>query len=93
MTCKSGALTQDGSKSSSMRTANSSTGPTARSSMLKEEKMLKDKQSVFGVTIEESINNGKLSILIRLMLLQQRALIRTSASILTDHSTSDQDFQ
>jgi hypothetical protein len=60
--------------------------------MLKEEKMLKAKQLVFGEITEESINNGKLSILIRLKVNKLRDSAKNGASISTDHSTSDQDF-
>jgi len=40
--------------------------------MLKELKILRVKLLVYGVTIEESTNNGKLFMLIRLIRLQQK---------------------
>jgi hypothetical protein len=58
-TCKSGAPTQDGSKFSSTRIANSSTGRAVKSLMLKEERTKKAKQLEFGVTTEEDTSNGK----------------------------------
>jgi hypothetical protein len=64
-TCRSGQPTLDGSKFSNMRTANSSTGRTAKSLMLKAERILKANQLEFGATIEENTSNGKLSILIK----------------------------
>jgi len=91
MICKSGQPTQDGSRSSSIRTANSSTGPTIRFSMSREAKMRKDMQLVFGVTIEESINNGKLFILIKPPSLKPRDSTKNSDSTSTDHSILDQD--
>jgi len=65
MTCKSGAPTQDGSKSSSTRTTNLLTGTTTRSLMLKVAKTKKDTQLEYGQTIEENTNNGQLFILIK----------------------------
>jgi hypothetical protein len=92
-TCKSGAPTLDGSKSSSTRIANSSTGRTVRSLMLQEVKMKKVKQLEFMVIIEARTNNGKLSTLIKQTRLLLRELTMTSVSISTDHSTLDQDCQ
>jgi hypothetical protein len=66
-TCKSGARTQVGSKYSNTRTTNSSIGRAARYLMLKVAKMKKDIQLEFGVTTEVNINNGKLSILTKLI--------------------------
>jgi hypothetical protein len=65
MTCKSGAQTQDGSKFSSTRTTNSSTGKTVRYLMSQEPRMLKDKQSKFLVTTVEKANSGMLSTLMK----------------------------
>jgi hypothetical protein len=87
MTCKFGALTQDGSRFSSMKTVNSSTGPTIRSSMSKKAKTLKDKLLVFWVTMVEKDKNGKLFISTNPMPLPQRDLIKTLALKLIDHST------
>jgi hypothetical protein len=86
MTCKSGAPTLDGSKFSSTRTANSLTGRAAKSLMLKEAKTRKAKQLEFGVTIEADINNGKLSILMKLKDHRLRDLIKNGDSMLIDHS-------
>jgi len=61
--------------------------------MLKELRMKKVEQLVFGVTTEESINNGELSILTKLTQLLQRELTKTSVSTSTDHSTLDQECQ
>jgi hypothetical protein len=76
-----------------MRRTNSSTGRPARSLTLKEEKILKVKQLVSGVTIMVNTKNGMLSILTKLMLLQQRERTKTSDSTSTDHSTLDQECQ
>jgi len=65
MICKSGAQTLDGSKSSSMRIINSSTGKTARYLMSQEPRMLKDKLSKYMVTMVERTKDGMLSILIK----------------------------
>jgi len=86
MTCKSGQPTQDGSKFSSMRRDNSSTGNQARSLMLEELKTKKANKLVFGVTMEELINNGMLFILIKQRDHKPRGSIRTLVSMLTDHS-------
>ena len=55
--------------------------------------MKKDKQLVSGATIEVNINNGKLSILIKLtkLLLKESAKSLVYTSI--DHSTFDQECQ
>jgi len=64
-TCKFGQPTQDGSKSSGMRTTNSSIGRAAKYLMLKEVKTKKVKQLVFGVTMEVKDNYGTSFILIK----------------------------
>jgi hypothetical protein len=72
MTCKSGALTLDGGRSSSMRTNNSSTSKTRKFLMLKEAKMQKEAQLVYGATTVVTIKNGLLSTLTKLIRLQIR---------------------
>jgi len=72
MTCKSGAQTQDGSKSSSIKATNSSTGPTARSLMLEEGKTLKETQCKFGATTAPRLRDGMLCILIKPSLIKPR---------------------
>ena len=89
-TCKSGALTQDGSRSSSMKTANSSTGRAARSLMSEELRMLKDNKLESGVTTRANTKCGQLSILTKQRVHKPRALTKISASMSTDHSTSFQ---
>ena len=64
MTCKRGVPTQDGSKYSSMRITNSSTGKAVKSLTLKEARTKKAKLLVCGEITEERANNGKLFILI-----------------------------
>ena len=92
MICKSGALTQDGSRSSSTRTSNLSTGRAAKSLTLKEARMRKVKQLEFGVTTEESTKNGKSSILTKQRDLKPRESAKISDSISTDHSTLSLNF-
>jgi hypothetical protein len=92
MICKFGAPTQDGGKSSSIRIANSSTGPTTRSLMSEEVKTKKDNKLEFGAITEADINNGKLFILIRQRAHKLRVSPKTLDSISTDHSTSFQIF-
>jgi len=87
MTCKSGALTQDGSRSSSTRIANLSTGLTIRCLTSETVRMLKDKLSGSRTILAERIRNGRLFILINLKLLPQKDSAKTLVSILIDHST------
>jgi len=72
MTCRFGAPTQDGSKCSNMKMINSSIGRIARSLMLKEPRMKKATLLVFGEIMEANIKNGLLSILTKLIKLQQK---------------------
>jgi hypothetical protein len=69
-----------------MRTTNSSTGKPARSSMLQEERMKKDKPFKSGVTMELQLKDGELSILTRQRAHKLRDSTRNSDSISTDHS-------
>jgi hypothetical protein len=93
LTCKSGALTQDGSKSSSTRTINSSTGNPLRCLMCLVPRTRKDKLFKYTVTTVERTNNGMSFILTRLMDLKLRDSTKTLVSMWTDHSTSDQECQ
>jgi hypothetical protein len=85
--CKSGALTPDGGKFSNMRTTNSSTGKPAKSSMLEEAKMKKDKQFNYLVTTEAKTKNGLLFILTRQRAHKLRDSTRNSDSMSIDLST------
>jgi hypothetical protein len=91
-TCRSGVPTQDGSKCSSLKATNSSTGRAVRSLKLKEAKMKRDKLLECGVIIVQRTKNGKLFIWIRLKVLKLRELTKTLVSMLTDHSTLFQNF-
>jgi len=77
-TCKSGALTLDGSNSSSMRRNNSSIGPTRRLLMFIQEEMKKEDKLSFGVTTERQTRDGLLSILIKLKQFLLRELTKIS---------------
>ena len=92
-TCKSGAPTQDGSKYSSMKRANSSTGLTAKFLMSHHPKMKKDKLLVLQVIPVRTTRNGEFFILTKLLRLKQRDSMKSSASTSIDHSTSDPDCQ
>ena len=92
MTCRSGALTQDGGKFSNMRTANSSTGRATRFSMLEVLRMKKVDKLVSGVTTEVNTNNGQLSILTKQRAHKLRVSTRTSDSMSIDHSISSLNF-
>jgi hypothetical protein len=61
--------------------------------MSEKAKIKKANQLVFGVTMEASIKNGPLFILINLQMKEQKDSIRNLASISTDHSTLDQECQ
>jgi len=91
-TCKSGAPTQDGSKFSSMRRTNLSTGRAAKFLKSRLQRMMKEHQLAFTVTTEEETNNGQSSILTKLTKIEPRVLIQNSDSTLIDHSISDLDF-
>jgi hypothetical protein len=54
---------------------------------LKMERMRKDMQLEFSVTMEVEDNNGKLCILIKLIKTEQREWTLNSVSTSTDHST------
>jgi hypothetical protein len=96
-TCKSGALTPDGSKFSSLRMNTSSIHQTTKFLMLLEAKMKKDKLLEYKIEMVEKvellIRDGRLSILIKPPKLELKDSTKNLASTLTDHSISDQDFQ
>jgi hypothetical protein len=87
MTCKSGALTDNGSNYSSMRTTSSLTGETIKLSMFKMVKMLKDKKFVSGPITEAEHNNGELFILTQQKKTGLRDSIKNLDFISIDHST------
>jgi hypothetical protein len=92
-TSMSQELTQDGGRSSNMKDNTSSTSKTRRQSMSIKERMLKDKRLLSGRDTTEPIRDGESSILIKLLRNQQMDTAKNGASISTDYSTSDQDFQ
>ena len=61
--------------------------------MSRAEETKKVKQLEYGAITEETTKSGQYSTLTKLERMRRRDLIRTSVSIETDHSTSDQDFQ
>jgi hypothetical protein len=91
-TCKSGALTQDGGKYSSMRTTNSSTGTTTKPLTLKMVRTKKETQFKCGATMEAKPKSGTLFILIKQRDLKLRDLTKNSDSMSIDHSTSSPNF-
>jgi len=91
LTCKSGALTLTGGNYSNMRMVISSTGPTVKLSMPNQ--IQKVNQLSLQTLETLYLKNGRLSILTKLMPLQQRESIKISDSMSTDHSTLSQDFQ
>jgi hypothetical protein len=96
-TCKSGALTPDGSKFSSLRMNTSSIHQTTKFLMLLEAKMKKDKLLEYKIEMVEKvellIRDGRLFILIKPPKLELKDSTKNLVSTLTDHSISDQDFQ
>jgi len=91
--CKSGAPTQDGSRSSFMRDNTSGTSRTRRSLMFQEPRMLKDKKLLFTASALELTRDGELSILTKPRKSQLRDLTKISDSTSEDHSTLFQDSQ
>jgi hypothetical protein len=87
MTCKSGAQTLDGGKSSSSKMINSSTSPTEEFWMLKEAKMLKETQFNYGAITEVKLKSGQFSMLTKLIKLRLRDLMKNLVFTSTDHST------
>jgi len=92
MTCKSGALTQDGSKSSLMLVSISVTSSKLTdASTLVEIKIKKDKLFVSTTDTMEQIKDGRFVMLI-LSKLKPRDLMKNLDSTLTDHSTLSLSF-
>jgi hypothetical protein len=87
-TCKSGAPTQDGSKSSCMLMNISATSRIRNAWMLQEARMLKVKQFKFMAEIIIQIKGGRLFIKIKLTRLLLRDLIKNLVLKSIDHSIS-----
>jgi len=85
-TCRSGAPTPTGGRSSNMRVNTLSTGRMEKFLMSKEERMLKDKQFGPGRDMVELTKDGRSSILINLVKNQLQDLIKSSVSTSADHS-------
>jgi len=92
-TCKSGALTQDGGKSSPIKMSTSSIGRIRNALMLLEAKMLKVELLLLGRDTMVLIRDGRSSILTRQKALKPRELMKTSDGMSIDHSTWYPDFQ
>jgi hypothetical protein len=93
-TCKSGTLTVDGSKSSSMSRIALSMLKQARYLKCKAIKIKKDKKLESGTDIMDPTKSGKSSIPMNMMLTNQpKVSTRTLGSILEDLSTLSQNFQ
>jgi hypothetical protein len=90
-TCRSGAPTQDGGNSSSIKVNTLSTGKMVNALMSQEEKMLKDKQSLYGIDTMVPTRDGRSSMLIQLSL-RLRDSMKNSDSISTDHSILSLNF-
>jgi hypothetical protein len=93
-TCKSGAPTQDGGKSSPMKDNTSSTSRTRKLLIFMETKMKKEERSKYGRDIMAPTRDGESSILTQ-RVLRKRPLDGTlnGVSISIDFSTLDQDSQ
>jgi hypothetical protein len=92
-TCKFGAPTQDGGKSSDTPEETSRTSKAERFLMFQVVKMLKAKRLLSGANTTKPTRDGQLSMLTELPRKRLLDLIDTSVSKLTKHSTSDQDSQ
>jgi hypothetical protein len=91
---RSKAPTHNGGRSSSSEATNLLTSKTTR--LLKsqtKERMLKLKESLLLITMDNSTRNGMSLILIMLQISLPRELITNLVSISTDHSTSDLECQ
>jgi hypothetical protein len=84
--CRSGALTHNGSRSSSMKLIDLSISKTERTLMFQEQRMLKDNQLLFMVKPMDLTRNGRLSILIKLRKIERRDSTKTSVSTLKEIS-------
>jgi hypothetical protein len=92
-TCRSGAPTPIGSKSSSIKTTSSSTGQTTRFLMSMTQRTLKDRELESRTTKMLGTNNGKLFILTRQRILEAKDSTRSLVSTSIDHSTLDLECQ
>jgi hypothetical protein len=92
-TCKSGAPTQDGGKSSDIEDGTSKTLRTTRFLMLLEEKMLKVKRLSSGEDTTNLTKDGELPMLTKLESIKRVVFTETSDGILIDLSISDQECQ
>ena len=71
----------------------SSTGRTRNALMFMEEKMRKEEKSSHGIDTMVPIRDGRSSILMKLNQFQRKVSMKSSDSMLTDHSTLSQDCQ
>jgi hypothetical protein len=92
-TCKSGAPTQDGGKSSSTLDITSLTSRTRRFSMSSKERMLKDKKLLSGRDTTDLTRDGRLFILTQERVDQPRDLTEALDGTSTDYSILDLDSQ
>jgi hypothetical protein len=93
LTYKSGALTLDGGNSSSTQENLSLIFRTTTFLMLAVVKMKNTETLLYGRDMEEPTRDGRSSMLTKQKRFKPRELLETSASMPTDHSTLDQDFQ
>jgi hypothetical protein len=92
MTCKSGALTLDGSKSSNMKTTSSSTSPKILYLMCPKPRILKDKLFKYMEITVERTKSGMFYILTRLIKLKPKDSMKNSVSISIDLSIWSHSF-
>jgi hypothetical protein len=93
-TCKSGAPTLDGSRSSNIETHISATFKTKIDVLMSvEAKMKKADQLSSGRSTEELTKDGRLYIKMKLKRFKKKDFMKTSDGTLTDHSISFLDFQ
>jgi hypothetical protein len=91
--CKSGVPTQDGGRSSNTEETTLSIFRTRRFLMFSVEKMPKDKKLSSGEDTTEPTRDGELSTLTEPVKNKPEVTTETLASMSTEHSISDQDFQ
>jgi hypothetical protein len=89
MTCKSGALTHNGSRSSSIKVSTLSTYKTENALKFLETRMMKEEQLLSTIDTTVLTRDGRLSML-TLSRLKPRDLMKSSVSTLTDHSILSQ---
>jgi hypothetical protein len=92
MTCKSGVLTLDGSKYSSMKTTSSSTSPKILYLTSHKPRIRKDKLFKSMVIMVERTNSGMYSILTKLIKLRPKDSMKNLVSISIDLSTLSHSF-